>query len=272
MVGEDFVYLIDFGLVHEADAGRLTLTNVAPGSPAYMAPERFGSGKNVDARADVYSLACVLYECLTGRLPFSGGGVEGLAAAHRGDEPPKPSSFNPAIPVGFDAVIARGMAKEPDDRFQSAHELAVAARAALTDVSGVSAQAAPATRVRDAAVWSADTAPATPSPPRSPRERLRRGVLMAAALVVVAVIARWRVLADHRPIPVPFGETAGSDRAAVYRSRQPRGGRGRREGRRLRHRQRPQPGAGTGRGLDQPDRDTASRPGPSRRYSGRRRG
>ena len=136
MVGEDFVYLIDFGLVHEADAGRLTLTNVAPGSPAYMAPERFGSGKNVDARADVYSLACVLYECLTGRLPFSGGGVEGLAAAHRGDEPPKPSSFNPAIPVAFDAVIARGMAKEPEDRFQSAHELAVAARAALTDVSG----------------------------------------------------------------------------------------------------------------------------------------
>ncbi len=189
MVGEDFVYLIDFGLVHEADAGRLTLTNVAPGSPAYMAPERFGSGKNVDARADVYSLACVLYECLTGRLPFSGGGVEGLAAAHRGDEPPKPSSSNPAIPVAFDAVIARGMAKEPEDRFQSAHELAVAARAALTDVSGGSAQAAPPTVARDAAVWGADTEPATPSSPRSPRKRLGRGVLMAAALVVVAVIA-----------------------------------------------------------------------------------
>ncbi len=102
MVGEDFVYLIDFGLVHEANAGRLTLTNIALGSPAYMAPERFSGGKIVDARADVYSLACVLYECLTGRLPFSGGGVEGLAAAHRTLEPPKPSSIDPAIPVGFD--------------------------------------------------------------------------------------------------------------------------------------------------------------------------
>ncbi|ORV46278.1 hypothetical protein AWC00_04990 [Mycobacterium conspicuum] len=183
MVGEDFVYLIDFGLVHEADAGRLTMTNVAPGSPAYMAPERFGSGKNVDARADVYSLACVLYECLTGRLPFSGGGVEGLAAAHRGSEPPKPSSFNPAIPVGFDAVIARGMAKEPQDRFQSARELAVAARAALTDCSDGSVQAAP-TVIRDAATWEADTAPAM----SSARTR-RRGILTAAAVLAVAVIA-----------------------------------------------------------------------------------
>ena len=186
MVGEDFVYLIDFGLVHEADAGRLTMTNVAPGSPAYMAPERFGSGKNVDARADVYSLACVLYECLTGRLPFSGGGVEGLAAAHRGDEPPKPSSSNPAIPVAFDAVIARGMAKEPEDRFQSAHELAVAARAALTDVSGVSAQAPAPTVARDAAAWEAGHRTRDPVTTTRPAPH---GVLTAAALVMVVVIA-----------------------------------------------------------------------------------
>jgi serine/threonine-protein kinase len=196
MVGEDFVYLIDFGLVHEADAGRLTMTNVAPGSPAYMAPERFGSGKNVDARADVYSLACVLYECLTGRLPFSGGGVEGLAAAHRGTEPPKPSSFNPAIPVGFDAVIARGMAKEPEDRFQSARELAVAARAALTtDVSGSSVQASP-TVVRDAAVWGADTEPATPSLAHSRRRRVLTAAVVAAAVVIVAGFLR---ITNHFP-------------------------------------------------------------------------
>ncbi len=185
MVGEDFVYLIDFGLVHEADAGRLTLTNVAPGSPAYMAPERFSAGKDgkvVDARADVYGLACVLYECLTGRLPFSGGGVEGLAAAHRTDEPPRPSSVDPAIPAAFDAVIARGMAKEPEDRYQSAHELAVAARAALTDVS---AHSAPAARVTDPAVGMQDTAPTVPLAPRT----RRRGALLTAAAVVVAVIA-----------------------------------------------------------------------------------
>ncbi|WP_156689495.1 serine/threonine-protein kinase PknD [Mycobacterium sp. Marseille-P9652] len=189
-VGDDFVYLIDFGLVHEADAGRLTLTNVAPGSPAYMAPERFSAGSDgrvVDARADVYSLACVLYECLTGRLPFSGGGVEGLVVAHRTNEPPKPSGVDPAIPAGFDAVIARGMAKDPEDRYQSAHDLAVAARAALTDVSP---NAAPAAAVSDPAVALRDTAPTMPVAARTPSRRLGRGaVLTAAAVVVVAVIA-----------------------------------------------------------------------------------
>ncbi|ORB71085.1 hypothetical protein BST44_22295 [Mycobacterium scrofulaceum] len=208
MVGEDFVYLIDFGLVHEADATRLTLTNVAPGSPAYMAPERFGGGKVVDARADVYSLACVLYECLTGRVPFSGGGVEGLTAAHRSDAPPKPSCFDPAIPVGFDAVIARGMAKEPDDRFQSAHELAVAARAALTDDFG--AHAAPLASADDAALLEKGSLPENPSPPRTPRKRLgRAGVLTLAAVVVVAVVAGVALLRVTRGSPLHSAKPKG---------------------------------------------------------------
>jgi serine/threonine-protein kinase len=177
MVGDDFVYLIDFGLVHEASAGRLTLTNVTPGSPAYMAPERL-TGKTVDARADVYSLACVLYECLTARLPFSGGGAAGLAVAHSMDERPKPSDVDPAIPVGFDAVIARGMAKEPDDRYQSAHELAVAARAALTGVS-------PPAPVSGIAKSRKETTPAVPSPPRV----RRRAAALTLAVVVVVVVA-----------------------------------------------------------------------------------
>ena len=184
MVGEDFVYLIDFGLVHEASAGRLTLTNIAPGSPAYMAPERFTAGKTVDARADVYSLTCVLYECLTGRLPFSGGGVEGLAAAHRTNEPPKPSGLDTAIPAGFDGVIARGMAKEADDRYQSAHELAVAARAALTDV-----HAAPPIPVRLGEFGGPGEQDTAPTIPFAPRTRRRSAVLTLAALGVVAVIA-----------------------------------------------------------------------------------
>ena len=204
MVGEDFVYLIDFGLVHEAGAGRLTLTNVAPGSPAYMAPERFNAGKSVDARADVYSLTCVLYECLTGRLPFSGGGVEGLAAAHRTDEPPKPSSLDPAIPAAFDGVIARGMAKEADDRYQSAHELAVAARAALTDV-----HAAPPIPVRlneFAVPNEEDTAPTIPSPPRT---RRRGAILTLAAVGVVVVIAVAAFLRITNQFPFPSAKPQG---------------------------------------------------------------
>lgn len=177
MVGEEFVYLIDFGLVHEAAATRLTRTNIAPGSPAYMAPERFKTGTIADARADVYSLACVLYECLTARPPFSGG-VEGLTAAHLFDEPPKPSRFDPAIPAGFDEVIARGMAKQPDDRYQSAHELAVAARAALN-----SKPAKPSV-VADA-VDSTQDAYTVPPPSRTRRRALLAGVVA----VVVGLIA-----------------------------------------------------------------------------------
>lgn len=190
MVGEEFVYLIDFGLVHEATATRLTRTDIAPGSPAYMAPERFKAGTIADARADVYSLACVLYECLTARPPFSGGGVEGLTAAHLFDEPPRPSSVDPALPAGFDEVIARGMAKQPDDRYQSAHELAVAARAALTTEPATRSVAADALR-------STQDARTLPSPARS----RRRTVALGAAAVVVVLLAGAAILALTNGFP-----------------------------------------------------------------------
>lgn len=192
MVGDEFVYLIDFGLVQEATADRLTRTNVAPGTPAYMAPERFTAGTIADARADVYSLAAVLYECLTAQLPFSGGGVEGMAVAHLYTEPPTPSSFDPAIPAGFDAVIARGMAKNPDDRYQSAAELAVAARAALTAPPGKAAahththtHAAAAASTQAASLPTENAVPSVATAAPTPR----RGLAVAAALAVVVVIA-----------------------------------------------------------------------------------
>lgn len=180
VVADDFVYLIDFGLVQEALATRLTHTNVNPGTPAYMAPERFKLETIADARGDVYSLACVLYECLTGQPPFSGGGVEGLAAAHLFSEPPKPRSINPAIPAGFDHVIARGMAKELEHRYQTASELATAARQALTSGS------ADAVTQPSAATPAAESADAAP-----PSRHRRRAVAIAAAVIVVAAVAAF---------------------------------------------------------------------------------
>ena len=131
MTTREFVYLIDFGIAHDAAATTLTRTGTVVGTPAYMAPERFTSG-DVDARADVYALTCVLYECLTGEKPYPGDSMEQQIAGHLSLDPPRPSEHRSAVPHGFDEVIARGMAKKPDMRYQSAGDLAVAAHAALT--------------------------------------------------------------------------------------------------------------------------------------------
>ncbi|MBW0012962.1 protein kinase, partial [Mycobacterium sp.] len=125
-----FVYLIDFGIAQDPSASKLTAESRTVGTWAYMAPERLTTDV-VDGRADVYALACLLYECLTGEWPFSGDRVALQMTAHLTAPPPRPSEKQSAVPVGFDDVIARGMAKEPDQRYKSAGELAVAAYAAL---------------------------------------------------------------------------------------------------------------------------------------------
>ena len=131
VTAQDFVYLIDFGIAHNASDTKLTRTGSTVGTWAYMAPERFGTG-TTDARGDVYALACVLYECLTAQLPYPVHSMGEVVAAHLTKDPPKPSVFDPAIPGGFDDVIAGGMAKDPEHRYQTAHQLAAAARRALS--------------------------------------------------------------------------------------------------------------------------------------------
>jgi serine/threonine-protein kinase len=128
----DFVYVVDFGIARSiGTAGTaLTMTGAAVGTLDYMAPERFTMG-GIDARTDVYSLACVLYEVLTGSRPFTGNDLPSLMYAHLYTEPPQPSRVVANLPAALDAVIARGMAKRPEDRHPSAGALARAAREAL---------------------------------------------------------------------------------------------------------------------------------------------
>ncbi len=125
----DFVYLIDFGLARTAGDVGLTTAGSTLGTMAYMAPERFDGGQ-VDPRSDIYALTCVLYECLTGSRPYPADSLEQQIAGHTVSPPPRPSATEPKL-AAFDDVIAKGMAKKPEKRYQTAGELAAAARAAM---------------------------------------------------------------------------------------------------------------------------------------------
>jgi hypothetical protein len=126
-----FAYLVDFGIARPVAASAdITTTGTPIGSLAYMAPERFASGP-ADHRVDVYSLACLLFQCLTGTTPFPNRDTLALIHAHANQDPPKPTAIRPDLPPAFDQVIATGMAKRPEQRFPSAAALASAARLAL---------------------------------------------------------------------------------------------------------------------------------------------
>ncbi|MEV6427425.1 protein kinase [Nocardia sp. NPDC051463] len=126
----DFAYLVDFGIAYTEGDSAMTQVGMAIGSYTYMAPERFDVGQ-VTGRADIYSLACVLHECLTGSTPFPVASMSVLIRSHLSEPPPRPSVQRPGIPASMDAVIARGMAKDPADRYPTAADLARAARATL---------------------------------------------------------------------------------------------------------------------------------------------
>jgi serine/threonine kinase PknH len=129
---EDFAYLVDFGIASATTDEKLTQLGTAVGTWKYMAPERF-SNDEVTYRADIYALACVLYESLTGAPPYRSDSASMLVTAHLMDPVPQASAKRAGIPRGLDAVITRGMAKKPEDRYSSAGDLALAAHEALSD-------------------------------------------------------------------------------------------------------------------------------------------
>jgi len=124
-------YLADFGLTRRlADHGLSTGPGGSLGTPAYVAPEQT-QGDEVDGRADVYSLGCVLYECLSGRVPYPKDSELAVLWAHLTEPPPSVSTHNPELPGAIDAVIGKALAKNPDDRYASCAELVEAAAEAL---------------------------------------------------------------------------------------------------------------------------------------------
>ncbi|MGH3825251.1 MAG: serine/threonine-protein kinase [Pseudonocardiaceae bacterium] len=187
----DFVYLVDFGVAHAAGSMQLSLTATGNpiGTPNYMAPERFDN-KPADRRVDIYALGCLLYECLTATCPYARDSIPALMKAHLYDPPPKPSALRAGIPTALDDVVTRAMAKDPDDRYATAGELAAAARNALTTSS---AEPDP-NETRSAETVRADYSPPTPpltslpSPDIPPLQRRGHRVVLVLALVLGAAI------------------------------------------------------------------------------------
>ncbi|MEZ0342433.1 bifunctional serine/threonine-protein kinase/transporter substrate-binding domain-containing protein [Mycobacterium sp. pV006] len=170
ITGQDFAYLIDFGLARTAGEQGLTTAGSTLGTLAYMAPERF-EGAEVDHRSDIYALTCVLYECLTGSRPYPADSLEQQIAGHMVNPVPRPSDVDPRL-AAFDDVIAKGMAKKPAKRYQSAGELAAAARRALN---------APVRRTGGTSRHAA----------RTERRVPKRTLTAAAAVVVVVALAAF---------------------------------------------------------------------------------
>ena len=205
----DFAYLVDFGIAEVIGDTRLTAAGAQVGSFAYMAPERFG-GQEITPAIDIYALTCVLYEALTGEMPFPVDTPEAVVAAHLTYPPPRPSETNPNLPASFDDVIARGMAKEPDDRYGSAGALGRAANRALKGLGS----GAVTTSVEPTGYTLRLPERSAQKTVELARDRARwlvpTVIAVSAALVlggIGVVIALLVKLNTHAPTPVPTTST-----------------------------------------------------------------
>ncbi|MCA2245649.1 serine/threonine protein kinase [Mycobacterium sp. WUMAC-067] len=187
---DHFTYLADFGIAEAAGDESLSRT--------YMAPERFTTGR-VGAQTDVYSLACVLYECLTGQPPFEGADAGELKSAHLLSPAPRPSIMRRGVGRDYDDIITRGMAKQRTARYASAGELARAASeavfAAYEPVSVAAGVSGPP-RTRPLPMVSPDfvdagDGPESPPAASRPARRLIEGrtPLVVTAVATVLLIA-----------------------------------------------------------------------------------
>ncbi len=186
----------DFGIAKAfsvATAGAaLTATGVSVGTPAYMAPEQAAGDRDVDARADVYALGCVLYEMLSGSPPFHGNTARALMARHATDPVPAIRSVRATVPDQLERVVQRALAKVPADRYATAAEMREAILAAGTSPSATSTVSATSTQ-------------------------RRRGAAVALAVVGVSLLTVLVATrdSDRAPIEQAGGATVVATRLAV---------------------------------------------------------
>ncbi len=189
----DHVYLSDFGLAkHTKSVSGLTATGHFMGTVNYAAPEQV-EGKQVDGRTDIYALGCVLFECLTGRPPFHKEEGVAVIMAHLREPPPSVRDLRPDCPPALAQVVAKTLAKSPDERYQTCEDLIAALQLAapasgVTEISATAPAAdAPADALTEAppVPRSEDGQPKSRSIPGGLRAALALGLVAIAALAVV---------------------------------------------------------------------------------------
>jgi len=139
MVLQDgLVKITDFGIARMRNNEVKTMTGMILGSPKYMSPEQV-SGKRADTRSDIFSLGVVIYEMLTGTSPFVADNIHGVMYQTMNFNPPAPRTLNPDLPEVLNFIVAKALAKNLDDRYQKAKDLAHDLREAMTALTGASA-------------------------------------------------------------------------------------------------------------------------------------
>ncbi len=213
--------ILDFGIakLSEDNSRSRTRTGAFLCTPVYMSPEQCRGAGDVDGRSDVYALGCVLFHLVAGRPPFDHSGVGEIIAAHLREPAPAPSQVLPGVPASVDAVVARCLAKSPDERYPSMIELARALEAVQARLSAglTGDRAAPDARTRIAADLAAvpttlGGATAALAAPPSRRTAWWLGAAVTAiAAIAAALIALPRPAArgsaTTAPPPVDAGVT-----------------------------------------------------------------
>jgi len=223
---DGIVKLMDFGIARPNNEVGLTITGTTLGSLNYMSPEQV-RGEPVDARSDLYSFGVSLYEMVTGRLPFRGNSNYSVMSAHLQETPAPPVSIRPGLPEGLNQIILMAMAKNPNDRFQSADAFANALKSVLP------AATAPSPISRTVPATSAAPLPSVPLQPTQPMAAAaaasgarpagsssgHRGFYMAlGGLLVVGVLLGASIYVPHW---VKAHASAGSSNAPMAQPAQP---------------------------------------------------